>query len=254
MTIWRIGTCILLSVAAPLWTGCNLPGRPHAGPEVPRPGEVLSFNELYQQNCAGCHGANGQQGAATDLANPEYEAWIDDASLRSAIEMGEKGSLMPAFGLSKGGTLTALQIDVLVRGLRAKWSSPNAFGSGVPPPYRPSEFGTASQGAATYLKACARCHGATAQQPGAAGSILDPSFLALMHAQTLRTTIVAGRPDIGQPDWRNDAPGHELTDSEVTDLIAWLLTQRSAQPATGVNDGPPRSGVSAAAQPVAQGQ
>ena len=46
-----------------------------------------------------------------------------------------------------------------------------------------------------------------AQDRGSAGSILDGSFLALINEQTVRTTIIAGRPDIGDPDWRNHIPG-----------------------------------------------
>jgi cytochrome c oxidase cbb3-type subunit 3/ubiquinol-cytochrome c reductase cytochrome c subunit len=161
---------------------------------------------------------------------------------------------MPAFALSQGGTLTASQIDVLVHGLRTKWGRPNALGSASPPPYHAVEPGVASQGEATYLKACARCHGATAEQPGNAGSILDPSFLALINAQALRTTIVAGRPDIGQPDWRNDVPGHELTDAEVTDVTAWLIAQSSAYRASRAADGLARSGLPVSVQPIVHTQ
>jgi len=214
------------SIAVLAISGCKLPGRPAAGPEVLRPQEVLAFEPLYRQNCAGCHGVNGQNGAAMNLANSEYEAWIDDASLRSVIVNGEKGSLMPAFALSKGGTLTDAQVDILVRGIRAKWATQDAFAGSIPPPYRAIETGSASAGEAVYAKACASCHGATDKQPGAAGSILDSSFLALMDAQTLRTTIVVGRPDIGQPDWRHDVPGQVLTDADVSDVTAWLMAQR----------------------------
>jgi cytochrome c oxidase cbb3-type subunit 3/ubiquinol-cytochrome c reductase cytochrome c subunit len=104
------------------------------------------------------------------------------------------------------------------------------------------------------LKACARCHGATAEQPGIAGSILDPSFLGLINAQTLRTTIVAGRPDIGQPDWRNDVPGHELTDAEVTDVTAWLTAQSSAYSSNRAVDGLAGSGHPVLIQPIAHEQ
>lgn len=220
----------LLGLAAWTVSGCRLPGRPDPGPEVPRPDQVLSFDRLYATNCSGCHGADGQNGAATALANPEYQALIDDASLRNVIANGEKGTLMPGFGTSGGGDLTDAQIDVLVRGIRERWAKPNVFGGMTPPPYRAAQAGDAAQGQAVYAAACARCHGSTAQQPGPAGSILDGSFLALMNEQTLRTTIIAGRPDIGQPDWRNDIPGHPLTDAEVTNLTAWLLSQVPAYP------------------------
>ena len=63
-----------------------------------------------------------------------------------------------------------------------------------------------------------------------AGSILDGSFLALINEQTMRTTIIAGRPDIGQPDWRNHIPGRAMTDDEITDVSAWLIAQRPATP------------------------
>ena len=56
--------------------------------------------------------------------------------------------------------------------------------------------------------------------------------MALVNAQTMRTTVIAGRPDIGQPDWRGYVPGHPLTDDDVTDVTAWLMAQRplSGQP------------------------
>ena len=185
----------------------------------------MAFEPLYRQNCAGCHGVAGQNGSATNLSNPEYQGWIDDASLRAVIANGEKGSLMPAFAMSKGGTLTDAQVDVLVKGMRQKWSRSDAFNGATPPPYHPSTDGLSSAGQAVYSQACARCHGATVEQPGTAGSILASSFLALMNAQTLRTTIVAGRPDIGQPDWRHDIEGRELTDAEVTNVTSYLLAQ-----------------------------
>jgi cytochrome c oxidase cbb3-type subunit 3 len=232
------GALVLFALA-----GCNLPGKPKAGPEVPRPQEVLAFETLYGANCAGCHGANGQNGAATKLANPEYQALIDDASLRDVIAKGEihpsdtdpslgtpGGTLMPAFALENGGMLTNLQIDALVQGIRRSWRKQDAFGGETPPPYKAAHAGDAAKGQAVYAIACARCHGVSTQQPGKAGSILDGSFLALINEQTLRTTVIAGRPDIGEPDWREHIPGRAMTDDEVTNVIAWLMSQRSATP------------------------
>ena len=80
----------LSGFVALLLIGCDLPGRPKPGAEVPRPEAVMSFDTLYGENCAGCHGANGQNGPATNLANPEYEALIDDASLRDVISNGRE--------------------------------------------------------------------------------------------------------------------------------------------------------------------
>ncbi len=48
---------------------CNrLPGRSGLNSEVVRPTEVLDFNVIYRENCAGCHGSQGKGGAEFDLA------------------------------------------------------------------------------------------------------------------------------------------------------------------------------------------
>jgi len=218
------------AVAAIAVTGCNLPGRPAPGPEVLRPEAQMSFDKLYGENCAGCHGAQGQGGAATNLANPEYQALIDDATLRDIIAKGEKGTLMPGFSVESGGLLTDAQIDALIKEMRARWRKPNAFGGDTPPPWKATHPGDAAKGQQVYSAACASCHGESAQKPGKDGSILDGSFLALINDQTVRTTIIAGRPDLGQPDWRNHIQGRALTDDEVTNVTAWLMSQRPALP------------------------
>ena len=56
-----------------------------------------------------------------NLANPEYESLIDDASMRDVISRGEKGTLMPAFAQENGGQLTDKQIDALLEGIRGSW-------------------------------------------------------------------------------------------------------------------------------------
>jgi cytochrome c oxidase cbb3-type subunit 3/ubiquinol-cytochrome c reductase cytochrome c subunit len=254
MSAQRISAA-MLGLAVPLLaitmlTGCDMPGRPHPGPEVPRPEAIASFNTLYGENCAGCHGKNGDNGAATNLANPEYQALIDDTSMRDVIANGKKGSLMPGFSVRSGGPLTEGQIDALVRGLRAQWKKENPFGGETPPPYKASHAGDATKGEAVYAAACARCHGDTAQHPGSAGSILDGSFLALINEQTVRTTIIAGRPDIGEPDWRNHIPGRAMTDDEVTDVSAWLIAQRPATPGQPYPSAKPVSQPRAEAQPL----
>ena len=54
--------CLLLAGSlAALATGCNAPGKPREGAEEQvRPEQLFEFATLYKQNCAACHGANGQ--------------------------------------------------------------------------------------------------------------------------------------------------------------------------------------------------
>ena len=166
----------------------------------------------------------GQNGAALDLANPVYQAWVDDATLRKVITGSEPGTQMPAFGREAGGFLTIAQVDALVHGMRATWQKPGALNGQTPPPYQPASQGDAPRGLAVYQTSCARCH----EQPGR--KITDPTFLALINDQTMRTIVVAGRRDLGHPDWRTTIDGRPLTNDEVTDVVAWLATLRVKTP------------------------
>src|SRR5580700_7944605 len=166
--------------------GCtNAPGHPAAGPEVPRPEQVMEFTTLYKQNCAGCHGENGKNGAATALANPVYLAIAGEATLRQITANGVAGKLMPAFETSTGGTLTDQQINSLIQGMLQAWGRPDALGAAPAPSYAASAKGNPADGQKAFVEFCAHCHGATgsgangaaASHPNAAtGSIVDPSY------------------------------------------------------------------------------
>jgi cytochrome c oxidase cbb3-type subunit 3 len=209
--------------------GCQqLPGRPKPGPEVPRPDSVTDFATLYRENCSACHGARGMNGPSYPLANSEYQALVDEQVLHKVVANGTPGTLMPAFAISAGGSLTDQQVDALVKGMRTAWYKPGTPEGVPPPPYHAAAAADTSRGAQVYAAYCASCHG-VAGQPGKtkAGSITEPAFLSLISDQALRTVIIAGRPDIGQPDWRNSMPGHPMTDQQVTDVVGWLSSQRN---------------------------
>ena len=213
-----------------LAVGCQPPGRPTSADIELKPSEVHDFVALYNLNCAGCHGMDGKGNAALGLANPVYLAIASDETIGHAIASGIRGSLMPAFAKSAGGTLTDEQIEILVHEMRERWEKPSELLGASPPPYAGGEPGNAARGAGAYATFCAGCHGAEGKGTAKGSSIVDDSFLALVSNQNLRTTIIAGRPNLGHPDWRHDAPGREMTEQEVTDVVAWLVAQRKAAP------------------------
>src|SRR5262249_17979161 len=159
--------------------------------------QVRDFAVLYSQNCAGCHGKDGQGNGAFALANPVYLAIAPEDTLRRGTSLGVPGRLMPAFAKSAGGTLTDEQIDILVREIRSRWAKPAELIGASPPPYAAEQPGNARNGARAYATFCAGCHGPDGKGTAKGSSIVDDSFLALVSDQNLRMTIIAGRPDLG---------------------------------------------------------
>jgi cytochrome c oxidase cbb3-type subunit III len=216
----------------------SLPGKPQEADRPLRPSEVTDVGRLYGENCAGCHGADGRMGAALPLDHPVYLALVDDTALRRIIADGVADTAMPPFAKSQGGMLTDAQVELLVDGLRARWGKADALGGATAPPWQGDGNGDAQRGAAAYATFCARCHG-DAGKGGSAGSIVDGSFLALVSAQSLRTLVIAGRPDLGHPDWRSYVDGRPMTAQEVSDVVAWLVAQRPALPGRPYPEGGP---------------
>lgn len=235
-----------------LLAGCDLPGRPTQA-ERPVPADkVVDFGILYRENCAGCHGTDGQLGPAPPLNDPLFRAIVPEDELQSIVTKGRNKTLMPAFAKENGGPLTAAQIQVLVKEIKGipyktvegrdvapKWGIPDAPPKDVPSYRAPpagSEGGVAGKkerGALAFARACAHCHGDHGQGVERDGetvrTIHDPVFLALISNQALRRYVITGRPDLGMPNYgerHDDLHFMALTDQEVADLVTLLASWR----------------------------
>jgi cytochrome c oxidase cbb3-type subunit 3 len=200
-------------------SSCDAPGR-RSAEELPiRPAEVADFATLFSQNCSACHGKDGQGALTVGIGSPVYLAIAGDAVIRGTIESGRRGTSMPAFAQKAGGMLTDAQIEILVRGVR-NWAKPVEEN---PPAYASSGPGDPARGHDAFATSCTSCHG----KDGHGGrSIADPSYLSLVTDQHLRTVMITGMPQLGMPDWRSH--NKPLSDTDVTDLVAWLSSQRDA--------------------------
>jgi cytochrome c oxidase cbb3-type subunit 3/ubiquinol-cytochrome c reductase cytochrome c subunit len=234
----KVVSALLLSIACPLVIGCDrIHGRLGPGPDVARPEAVLDFHTLYRNNCAACHGVGGKNGAAISLANPVYLSVAGEKNIERVIADGVPNKLMPSFAQSAGGMLTDRQVAVIAQGLLSEWKKSDVVATQSDPAYSATLPGKPEDGQQAFLRHCARCHGATGEGSsgdpktgiGRMGSIVDPTYLALVSDQYLRSIIIAGRPDQGMPDWRGDS-SQPLTDQQVTDIVAWLGSKRIASP------------------------
>ncbi|MBX3415340.1 MAG: c-type cytochrome [Pirellulales bacterium] len=211
------------------FAGC---GRPNPADRPVRPRDVLEFDKLFAMNCAGCHGAGGTLGAAPPLADPLFLAIASKESLHDTISQGRSGTLMPAFAIEQGGTLTPEQINVLIDGIKQHWSAapdhslpPDlpAYAAAVDGP-----AGDALRGEQVFSRACANCHGEDGRGGENAGDIRASAFLALTSQQFLRRIVITGRPELGMPDYRRlqGPPDSTLSPQDIDDVVALLLAWR----------------------------
>ena len=110
----RLAILSILCASTALFCACtSAPGRPVPHSEVLPPDQIMEFNILYAQNCAGCHGTGGSGGAGNALRDPIFLAIADDSVIRNVTSNGVRGTAMPAFEQSAGGMLTDKQINAL---------------------------------------------------------------------------------------------------------------------------------------------
>jgi len=213
-----------------LLCACDPPGKPK--PEPSRE-QVVDFKRLYGENCAGCHGENGRNGAGRILNDPLYLAVLPKDVMHGIIEKGRPGTSMPAWAKSEGGPLEPRQIDTLVNDIYANWAKPVDLGGGTLPPYSADiQSGDAGRGQKLFAMNCFMCHG----RPEI-GSVTEPTYLSLVTNQMLRTAIIVGRPDFGMPNFRNLKLGHALSDQDISDLVAFLASKRPANVFITGNEG-----------------
>jgi len=232
--------------------GCGGPEEEEKLPE-----QVTDFEKLFSENCAGCHGPEGKQGAGPQLNDPLYQAVVSKDQLKNTISKGRPGTPMPAFAKSAGGMLTDQQVDILASEMQKRWGKPENFAGVALPPYASDSPGDAQHGAMVYRLKCLACHGVEGKGGAIAGAVADPSYLALASDQLLRTTVIVGRPAHGMPDFRRS--GKPIPPQDISDVVAWLGTHReqssvSAQaPAASAPAQPPAIGTIVPASAPAKG-
>lgn len=224
----EVAFALLIAV---LVSACDsLPGKPTPEEKPLRPAEVTDFATLYGANCAGCHGSDGKLGGARPFDDAVYLALIGETRLAQVTARGVANSAMPGFAPAAGGMLTDAQIDLLAKGIMAKWGKANALAGATAPAYESSGGGDAQRGAAAFATHCAACHGADGSGTKQGGSVVDGAYLGLVSDQALRSAVLAGRIDLGMPDWRGAPGGTPMTDQQVTDVVAWLVSKRPQFP------------------------
>lgn len=153
--------------------------------------------DVYDANCAGCHGGDASGGAG-----PSLHGLTQTSDELIAVIVGGRGS-MPGFGSFSDGELSAL-VEYL-------------GDLGEPPSETSSRV---ADGAASYSRHCAGCHG-----PDASGGV-GPSLVAnVLPSEEISFVIANG---LGMmPGFRD-----QLSETEIEAVTAYLTAGEEAAAAT----------------------
>jgi len=76
-------------------------------------------SQLFDQNCASCHGAAGEGGDSPALDATQFLQTVSDEQISSIIATGVPGTEMPAWAQDFGGPLTSEQVKSAVTYIRS---------------------------------------------------------------------------------------------------------------------------------------
>ncbi len=197
-------------------------------------GDPVRGGELYVENCAVCHGVEGQGRIGASL---EAFPGIDPATeIRSVVAQGIPGSLMPAWGQAQGGPLSEQDIhDVAayIVGIFGGTQPITPLPTYDAPPIAslPDVEGDPSNGAAVYQGNCVMCHGDRGQ--GRFGVPLAKAWPSTDPETYIQQVVRSGIDGTTMPAWVASAGG-PLSDQAIADVTAYLLTLEPAAAATPI--------------------
>jgi cytochrome c oxidase cbb3-type subunit III len=221
LSIFLLVLCSIVGLSS-----CDqLPGKPKESDRWKPPEAEKNFQVLFEENCRACHAGETNIGASISMRDPLYLAIIPPDVLRKITAEGVPGTTMPGFLKANGGELTNAQVDIIVNGI-LNWGKSAQITKTNLPPYS-AALGDANHGSEVYNRFCASCHGQVGQN-GKAGSILQPDYLQLVSDQYLRSVTIAGRPELGMPNYQNLVPNQPMSDQDIADIVGWLASHRNA--------------------------
>ena len=197
---------------------------------------------IYERTCASCHGSLGRgDGPASRGMNPPPPA----IGTREAMHDVSPALMYRIVSVGVAGTPMVGWADRLTADER--WNTVAYINSMRASPQQVAE------GEGLYTQRCIQCHGATGSDDGTAVASLSklPPELGGFAWQAERSdaeiarAIRAGAPGTAMP------PSRDLTDSELTTMVAYVRTLTSKQPSqSAASGGRSRDGVAASREVV----
>ncbi len=190
---------------------------------------------LYVENCALCHGAEGEGIGATPALNSDAIRTADYDFLSTVIERGRYGTAMTAWHEDEGGVFNDYQIEEMVALLRyGDWSEVGeiAVARGLMPPTLPvpeldealiaqvitnnPEGAVWAEGMQLYAQNCTICHGVNGEGSNLAVPLNTPEVRA-QSSDVLARTISEGVAGTAMTGWST-----VFSNEQIEALVSFL--------------------------------
>jgi mono/diheme cytochrome c family protein len=233
---WMMGLGVVLVLAAMLASPIDRPVKSAeftrgfvsiAAAQEPDPAQLELGARLYSENCAICHGVDGQGRIGATLAQ-DWPSIQPELTIESTITNGISGSVMPAWGQAKGGPLSDEEIAAIAMYILS-WqtsgvpSRPIAPTATLVPPITPvpGVEGDPNTGAVLFAENCAACHGEKGQ--GRIGATLAKDWPGIRPDLAVKGTITSGIRGSVMPAWSQENGG-PLSNTDINNLVAFIMT------------------------------
>jgi len=246
-----IGLGATLLIAAGLgWYMLNEPTR-----IISAQGEVLAVQideamTLYAENCAVCHGLNGEGIGATPALNNPALVTMPYEEIQKTISRGRYQTAMPAWSLLDGGALSVYQIDELVLLIQyGDWAETGdrVVNLGLAPlvpfateadPALLEQIGALPNGATLqtavqlFAANCVSCHGADGLGTSIAPALNDEDTRTKLP-EDLTRTLTFGNTGTLMVGWSNTLAPEEIS-ALITLVQRWQEVPLGTIPAPNV--------------------
>ena len=193
-------------------------------------GDPERGGDLYVENCAVCHGEDGQGRIGATLR--AFSGIDVDAALTQTISQGIDGTVMPAWSENEGGPLSDQDIEDIVAYIDSSFQGTEPIQPA--PTYDPPDIeplpdvsGDPSQGAAVYQANCVMCHGPEGR--GRFGAPLAKSWPGNQPDVYVHEVVSDGIDGSTMPAWSQEQGG-PLTSQDIDNVTAYVLSLEPSQP------------------------
>ena len=115
---WGVGIMLAMALVFPIYRFYE-PSNREADREAQLGFLAEKGESLFAQNCASCHGIEGEGGIAPALNAKQFLEAAVDEQISALISVGVPGSQMSAYSLDFGGSMTQEQIQAITTYIRS---------------------------------------------------------------------------------------------------------------------------------------